>query len=98
MAGWPSSRGSSISAGAGQIGSPTLTSTWNRSWAVARPAASRTRTPVLILVADDLGGHVIEFEFQTVVDVFWERRAGNRNDVLADGLDIVGCLQSRKVD
>jgi hypothetical protein len=30
--------------------------------------------------------------------VFWEWGAGNRDDILPDGLDIVGCLQSREVD
>ena len=41
----PSRRGSVTFVGSGQIGSPTFTSTWNGSRAVASDASRLTRTP-----------------------------------------------------
>ena len=99
MAGWPSSRGSSISAGAGQIGVADVDVDVEPFVGGGQSGCEPySDTAVLVLVADDLGGHVIEIECQTVVEVCREWGAGNRDDIPPDGLDIVGCLQSREVD
>ena len=52
----------------------------------------------LILVSDALGGHLFEVENQTVIEVRGEPGAGDGDDVLSDGLDIVGCLHGREID
>jgi nitrogenase subunit NifH len=58
----------------------------------------KSDSAVLILVADDLSRHVVEVEDQTVIEVSWERGASNGDDVLSDGLNIVGCLHGSEVD